>query len=114
MLDFSDSIYDYARDICNKFDQIGFECLAKCGYEKDYILEHRQEFSMRRGPVFQPLGRFSSGTDSTFFHLDKELFTIHEIIQNSYDGETLSSFMTVSFAVTWPKDSINSQELQGL
>ena len=81
MFDLSFSVHDYARNISEKFDEISFDCLAKCGYSKEYILEHSWEFSIARNPSNFPTGlNVSSVTDYTFFHEDDKLFIIHEII----------------------------------
>lgn len=115
MFDLSFSVHNYARDISAKFDKIGFDCLAKCGYSKDYILEHSWEFSMTRGPLNWPIGSDNgSTTDYTFFHDDEKLFTIHEIIGSTCSLEYYLSTITVSFSVTWARDMPNSQDLQGL
>ena len=114
MLDLSFSVYNYARDISAKFDEISFDCLAKCGYSKDYILEHSWEFFMTRGPLNWPIGSdIGSTTDYTFFHDDKKLFTIYEIIGSTYSLEHYLSTITVSFSVTWACGMPNSQDLQG-
>lgn len=115
MFDLSFSVHNYARDISAKFDEIGFDCLAKCGYSKDYILEHSWEFSITRFPLNWPIGLdASSTTDYIFFHEDEKLFTIHEIIGNTYTPELFLSTITVSFSVTWENGCQNSQNLQAL
>lgn len=115
MFDLSFSVHDYARNISEKFDEISFDCLAKCGYSKEYILEHSWEFSMTRGPLNWPIGSdIASTTDYTFFHEDEKLFTIHEIVGSTYSLEHYLSTITVSFSVTWEHDMQNSQNLQGL
>ena len=115
MADLSFSINNYARDISAKFDEISFDCLAKCGYSKEYILVHNWEFFITRGPLNLPIGSdIGSTTDYTFFHGDEKLFTIHEIIGSTYSLEHCLSTITVSFSVTWAHGIPNSQDLQGL
>lgn len=115
MFDFSFSVHDYARNISEKFDEISFDCLAKCGYSKEYILEHSWEFSITKSPLNFPIGlNLSSVTDYAFFHEDKKLFIIHEIIGITYSPEHSLSTITISFSVTWDKEFQNSQNLQGL
>jgi hypothetical protein len=89
-----DILHGVVEEIAKRGDEAIFTAFEKCGYSKDYLISHANEFRIERWPSID---------SKTFYHGDEKLFTIYKITDFTHDSMYSFSYQ-LDFYVIYHKN----------
>ena len=86
-------LQDVVEEVAKRGDQAIFTAFEKCGYSKDYLISHANEFHVEC---------WLSHDSKTFYHCDEKLFTIYKVTDFTHSSMYSFSYQ-LDFYVVYHK-----------